>query len=135
MQGVVERSRQAGLRIEAEIGPQISELDAIRSLTVLRLVQEGLANVTKHAGPDAAVRLRVGMEEGTLQLDLENDLPRRHGSDGPDLPQHDGTGYGLLGMRERVALVGGVIDVGTVPGGWRLTASLPSTAAADRSRP
>ncbi|MFB7381234.1 sensor histidine kinase [Kitasatospora purpeofusca] len=147
VQGVVERSRQAGLRIEAEIGPQISELDAIRSLTVLRLVQEGLANVTKHAGPYAAVRLRVGMEEGTLQLDLENDLPRRRGpdgSDGPDgpdgpgLPQYEGAGYGLLGMRERVALVGGAIDVGKVPGGWRLTASLPASAvsaAPDRSRP
>ncbi|TWE17256.1 signal transduction histidine kinase [Kitasatospora atroaurantiaca] len=139
VQGVVEQSRQAGLTIEAEIGLQIAELDAIRSLTVLRLVQEGLANVTKHAGPYAKVRLRVAMEEGTLQLDLENDLPRPGGLNGLGMPEQDGTGYGLLGMRERVALVGGTIDAGKIPGGWRLTASLPASgsgaATTDRRRP
>ncbi|WP_406201757.1 histidine kinase [Kitasatospora sp. NBC_01560] len=127
--GVVERSRQAGLAVEAEIGPAIAGLDAIRSLTVLRLVQEGLANVTKHAGPGAGVRLRVEMEEETLLLDLENDSPRPGGAERTGLPgQEDGTGYGLLGMRERVALVGGSLDAGRTPLGWRLTARLPATA-------
>ncbi|MDH6125230.1 histidine kinase [Kitasatospora sp. GP82] len=130
VQGVVEQSRQAGLSVDAEIGPEIAELDAIRSLTVLRLVQEGLANVTKHAGQYARVRLRVGMEDGALHLDLANDLPRGPGGlRGFGLPEGEGSGYGLLGMRERVALVGGTIDAGKTPEGWRLTADLPAADA------
>ncbi|MFI8083410.1 sensor histidine kinase [Kitasatospora sp. NPDC086009] len=126
---MVERDRQAGLTVEAAVGPAIAELDAIRSLTVLRLVQEDLANVTRHAGPGARVRLRVGMEEQTLLLDLENDLPRPGAAPGAATPGPDGTGYGLLGMRERVALVGGSLDAGRTPDGWRLTARLPAAAA------
>ncbi|MFE2285176.1 histidine kinase [Streptomyces sp. NPDC059443] len=132
VQGVIEQSRQAGLAVDAEIGPEIAGLDAIRSLTVLRLVQEGLANVIKHAGPYAKVRLRAAMEEGTLQLELENDIPRK-APHGVGVPDQEGTGYGLLGMRERVALVGGTIDAGSVANGWRLAASLPASAPRSRS--
>lgn len=120
--GVVERSRQAGLRIDADIGGRLAELDALGGLTVLRLVQEGLANVTKHAGPAARVRLRATTEDARVRLELENELPE--GTAGEGRTDMDG-GHGLLGMRERVALVGGTIETGPVPGGWRLAASWP----------
>lgn len=126
---VVDRSRQTGLAIEARIGAEIAELDAIRGLTVLRLVQEGLANVAKHAGPHAEVRLHVALEDGTLHLDLHNSLPGPGEVDHPAIPAPNGTGHGLLGMRERVALAGGTIDSGRIADGWRLTASLPSAPA------
>ncbi|MEV7182774.1 histidine kinase [Kitasatospora sp. NPDC093102] len=116
--GVVERSRAAGLRVDAVIGGRLAELDAIGGLTVLRLVQEGLANVVKHAGPGARVRLRATTENGNVALELEN----TRGQAGP--APVDG-GHGLLGMRERVALVGGTIEAGPVPDGWRLAASWP----------
>lgn len=123
---VVDRSRQAGLAVEARIGPEIAGLDAIRGLTVLRLVQEGLANVTKHAGPHAEVRLRVEMEDGALHLDLNNSLPALDGPGHLAMSAPHGTGHGLLGMRERVALVGGTIHAGRTAEGWRLAASLPA---------
>ncbi|MGW3045999.1 ATP-binding protein [Kitasatospora sp. NPDC001159] len=99
----------------------------MRSLTVLRLVQEGLANATKHAGPMARIRLWMDMADGTLSLVLENTLPAgaeppRQGHPGPS------GGHGLLGMRERVALVGGTIDAGPAPDGWRIRATLPPMA-------
>jgi len=128
VQEVLDRSRRSGLTIEAEVDPRIAELDAMRSLTVLRLVQEGLANVTKHAGPQAKARTRIRMEDGTLFLELENTLlrsaaPARPAEAGP------GTGYGLLGMRERVTLVGGTIDAGPAGDGWRIVATLPASAS------
>ncbi|MFE7531096.1 sensor histidine kinase [Kitasatospora sp. NPDC057542] len=116
--GVVERSRAAGLRVDAVIGGRLAELDAIGGLTVLRLVQEGLANVVKHAGPGARVRLRATTEDGNVALELEN-------TRGQAGPASMGGGHGLLGMRERVALVGGTIEAGPVPDGWRLAASWP----------
>ncbi|MFJ9695561.1 sensor histidine kinase [Kitasatospora sp. NPDC101183] len=126
VQDVVERARQSGPAVLADIDPRIAELDAIRSLTVLRLVQEGLANVVKHAGPAARVRLRMELTEGTLVLELVNDLPR------PAPPAPADGGYGLLGMRERVALVGGTIDAGPVRDGWRIAAALPAAGSAAR---
>ncbi|MBD0674812.1 sensor histidine kinase [Streptomyces sp. CBMA156] len=122
--GVVERSRAAGLRVDAVIGGRLAELDAIGGLTVLRLVQEGLANVVKHAGPGARVRLRATTEDGNVELELEN----TQGAGGP--APVGGGGHGLLGMRERVALVGGTIEAGPVPDGWRLAASWPLGVAA-----
>ncbi|MFD8477820.1 sensor histidine kinase [Kitasatospora sp. NPDC059673] len=126
VQGVVERSRQAGLDVRAEVDPAISRLDAMRSLTVLRLVQEGLANVTKHAGPTARVLLRTAMADGELRLDLANTRPSWASS--PTAVGPSG-GHGLLGMRERVALVGGTIEVGPTPDGWRIRAVLPADAS------
>ncbi|MBV2154796.1 sensor histidine kinase [Kitasatospora sp. SUK 42] len=128
VQGVVDRGRQSGLAIQAEIDPRIAELDAIRSLTVLRLAQEGLANVTKHAGPAAKVRIRMEMEDETLFLELENDLPLPPASARP-APAGASGGYGLLGMRERVALVGGTLYTGPAVDGWRISATLPPSAS------
>ncbi|AUY51080.1 histidine kinase [Streptomyces sp. CB01881] len=129
--GVVERSRRAGLRVDADIGGRLGELDAIGGLTVLRLVQEGLANVARHAGAGARVRLRATTEVTTegerVRLELENELPREHHA-APGGVGGVGGGHGLLGMRERVALVGGTVEAGPVPGGWRLAASWPLTA-------
>src|SRR5256885_209272 len=74
---LIESARSSGLTVEYEIGPELSGLDAVRSLTVLRLVQEGLTNVAKHAGPDAAVRVCTGLDAtGGLLVDLSNDPGR-----------------------------------------------------------
>ncbi|MER7581130.1 histidine kinase [Kitasatospora sp. NPDC097691] len=127
VQGVVDRSRQSGMAVRADIDPRIAQLDAMRSLTVLRLVQEGLANATKHAGATARIRLRTRMADGTLSLVLENTLPAGAAAPRPGHPERSG-GHGLLGMRERVALVGGTIDAGPTPDGWRISASLPPAA-------
>ena len=85
--------------------------------SVYRIVQEGLTNTLKHAGPArASVRLRYG--DRALELEVLDD------GRGPD-GTIDG-GFGLLGMRERAALYGGVLDAGARPGGgYALRARLP----------
>ncbi|RMI44097.1 two-component sensor histidine kinase [Actinomadura harenae] len=121
--GVVDSTERAGVKVDAEVGADLTRLDAVRALTVLRLVQEGMTNVVKHAGPGAAVRLEVAAdEEGAVRVELENDLP--------DGTSSLGAGHGLPGMRERVELAGGTLTVGPSSGGWRLAALLPSGGAA-----
>ncbi|MFC4910244.1 histidine kinase [Actinomadura gamaensis] len=121
--GIVDRAERAGLKVDAEVGAELTRLDAVRALTVLRLVQEGMTNVVKHAGPGAAVRLEVAADGGgRVRVELENDLPGGAPA--------EGSGHGLPGMRERVELAGGTLTVGPSGGGWRLAALLPAGAAA-----
>ncbi|RZS44530.1 histidine kinase [Herbihabitans rhizosphaerae] len=117
---VVQRSRRAGLTVEATIAPTVTDLDAMRGLTVLRLVQEGLTNAAKHAGPSATVRVIVGGGDDGTTVEITD---RRDG--GPPLSTVDGPGLGIAGMHERVALVGGSLDAGPTVDGWRLAAIIP----------
>ncbi|MEV5571982.1 histidine kinase [Spirillospora sp. NPDC052269] len=120
---VVDRAERAGVKVDAEVGGDLTRLDAVRALTVLRLVQEGMTNVVKHAGPGAVVRLEVAADdEGRVRVELANDL--RGGASA------EGSGHGLPGMRERVELAGGTLTVGPSGGGWRLAALLPAGGAA-----
>jgi signal transduction histidine kinase len=107
------------LRIEGDPVPLPPGVD----LTAYRILQEALTNVRKHApGAQAAVLVRY---TGTsLQLRVDND--------GPASPDTDtnGVGQGLVGMRERVALYGGMLEVGHRPDGFTVAASLPLTGSA-----
>ncbi|MFC3505595.1 sensor histidine kinase [Micromonospora krabiensis] len=117
------RSRRLGLVIDATVDPELAwRLDAVRRLAVLRLVQEGLANVAKHAGPGTRVLLSLRGEPGAaVRLMISDDGAGRGGSPASLTPD----GHGLIGMRERVALLGGEVEVGPVGAGWRLSAVLP----------
>jgi signal transduction histidine kinase len=90
--------------------------------TLYRLVQEALTNVVKHAGA-TRVAVSVTRQDGRLEVNVEDDGA---GID-PEVPS---TGYGLVGMRERAALVGGTIQIASEPGrGTRVSASIPLPAA------
>ncbi len=87
--------------------------------TVYRLVQEALANVVKHAGATSA-RIRLEEDESSVWVTVEDD-----GSGFAVADEHDG--FGLLGMRERVELAGGELEITSTPGqGTRVTARLPA---------
>jgi signal transduction histidine kinase len=90
--------------------------------TVYRVIQEALANVVKHSGATRA-RVRVHEVEGKVQLSV---------SDAGDgfVVESDTEGFGLLGMRERLALVDGTISVESVPGeGTTVRADIPARRA------
>ncbi|MEU4625496.1 histidine kinase [Actinoplanes sp. NPDC023801] len=120
--GAVEKARLAGVIVEAEIDPAVGGLDAVRGLAVLRLTQEALTNVAKHAGPAATASLTVAMTGSDLTWGVTDD--GGHPLSGPrDVPV--GGGHGLTGMRERVEVLGGVLTAGPDGKGWRVSTVLP----------
>jgi signal transduction histidine kinase len=88
-------------------------------LSAYRIVQEALTNALKHA-PGAHVRLGVSYEDTSVVVEVVDDGPGGG-------PSRDGTrGHGLIGMRERVELFGGTLDVGPRGGGgFGVRARLP----------
>ncbi|MFJ3143048.1 sensor histidine kinase [Streptomyces halstedii] len=93
-------------------------------LAAYRIVQESLTNALKHAAP-GPVTVRLDHGGGSLTVEVSSVLGTRPG------PRAPGSGAGLVGMAERVALLGGTIDTGPVGGGpdgeeiWRVRAELP----------
>jgi signal transduction histidine kinase len=123
---LVEQARKAGLDVELDVWGEPRPLPAGVDLSAYRIVQEALTNVRKHAGP-ASVQVQVRYGPQSLHIEVADD--------GRSSAAHAGTngnrGQGLIGMRERVALYGGKLEVGrTSEGGFRVLADLPLEAAA-----
>jgi signal transduction histidine kinase len=119
LEAAVETARRAGLTVDAAIAPEAASLDVVRGLAVLRLTQEALTNVAKHAGPAARASLRVEVTDGDVLWSVTDD----GGGVVPGLPS--GGGHGLTGMRERVEVLGGRLTAGPAAGGWRVETVLP----------
>ena len=93
-------------------------------LTAYRVIQESLTNTRKHTDCDTAV-VRLGYAAGALRLTVE-DEGRAVTQRGRRMPD----GHGIVGMRERVAALGGQLSAGPRPeGGYRVFAELPLRAA------
>jgi signal transduction histidine kinase len=118
----VDGARRTGLTVEADVDEAAGTLDAVRAMAVLRLTQEALTNVAKHAGPSAGVRLRVAVTGGDVHWEVTDD----GGPAGPPSPAPPGGGHGLTGMRERVEVLGGVLTAGPAASGWRVHTVLPA---------
>jgi signal transduction histidine kinase len=118
---LVERAREAGLDVDLTIEGERRRLDSSVDLSAFRIVQEALANTLKHAGPARAhVTLRYG--ERDVELDVSDDGRAAPGQ----VPPGDASGTGLVGMRERVAMLGGEIEAGyRKDGGFGVRAKLP----------
>jgi signal transduction histidine kinase len=94
-------------------------------VAAFRIVQEALTNVTRHAGPaTATVQVSYGDQDLSVQVDDDG-----RGASPPGTAP--GGGKGILGMRERVAALGGELQAGPRPGGgFRVRARLPLDGAA-----
>jgi two-component system sensor histidine kinase UhpB len=125
------RQQQPHIAVHSEIELGAAPLAGDTALAALRIVQEGLTNIAKHAAA-SAVHLSVRLAAGRLQLCL-SDNGRGLGPDRGQLrerPHATGCGLGLLGMRERAALLGGQLQLDTPPaGGTRLQVWLPAASA------
>jgi signal transduction histidine kinase len=118
---LIERAREAGLDVDLTIEGEKKRLESSVDLSAFRIVQEALRNTLKHAGPARArVTLRYG--EHDVEVDVLDDgrgIAPPGGVNG--LP-----GHGLVGMRERVAMLGGEIEAGyRKDGGFGVHAKLP----------
>jgi signal transduction histidine kinase len=115
---LVARVRASGLPVELTEEGTPERTGAAAELAVYRLVQESLTNVLKHAGPDATARVRLAWAEEELEVSVTDD--------GYGLTPGAGGGQGLVGMRERVAVLGGSTSAGPAPdGGFAVRARLP----------
>ncbi|MBH5335704.1 sensor histidine kinase [Streptomyces pactum] len=122
---LVEQVRGAGLPVDFKIEGSPRPLPSGVELTAYRIVQEALTNTRKHGGPDVGASVRITYFDDGLGLLVEDDgrgAKREMYEDGGA----DGQGHGLIGMRERVGMVGGTLDAGPRPGGgFRISALLP----------
>jgi signal transduction histidine kinase len=115
---LVEQTRAAGVDIRAALPAPCGPVPDGVALTAYRVVQEALTNVRKHAGPGAAAEVTVSVADEVAVL-VEDD---GHGASTAD----DGRGLGLVGMRERVAIHDGTLEVGPrAGGGFRVSARIP----------
>jgi signal transduction histidine kinase len=114
----------AGLLVRREVTGQARPLPEAVELTAYRVIQESLTNTRKHADCDAAL-VRLGYGPGALRLTVE-DEGKAVTQDNGRMPE----GHGIVGMRERVAALGGRLSAGPRPeGGYRVFAELPLRAA------
>jgi len=116
---LVSRASEAGLQVHTEVSGDLKSLPASVDLAAFRIVQEALTNVMRHSGQTrSSVHVNRGEQELTLQID--NEVGTEASRDGI------GLGQGILGMQERAAALGGVIEAGPRPdGGFRVFARLP----------
>src|SRR6266508_402602 len=108
---------EAGLPVKVTVQGEAVELPPGLDLSAYRIVQEALTNALKHAGP-ATAQVVVRYRQADLELEISDD--------GSGAAGGDGTGQGLIGMRERVALYGGELHSGQrAEGGYLVRACLP----------
>jgi signal transduction histidine kinase len=113
------------------IDGDLTRLTGATGQAAVRVVQEALTNVRKHA-PEAEVAITVhaGRETGDDVVVLVDDRPSSGGAPAPGGLATTGGGYGLQGMRERAALLGGTLSAGPAGDGWRVELRLPCPAVA-----
>ncbi|MEX2982582.1 sensor histidine kinase [Streptomyces sp. C36] len=122
---LVDNVRGAGVTVEVRRSGEVRPLSPGVELSAFRIVQEALSNAMRHA-PGASVRVDVGYGPAALTLRVANTAPA-----GPARPS-PGAGHGLLGMRERAAMLGGDLVTGPAPGGgYEVVAELPTPTAED----
>ena len=128
---LVDRLTAAGLPVDLGVGELTRGLSPGLDLAVFRVIQEALTNVIKHAGkPHTTVSLTQG--DGQLVVEVA-DAGRPIRAVAPAVPA--GAGRGLIGLRERIALYGGVLDAGpSTGGGWTVRARFPLDLPPPRHR-
>ncbi|MFB7373561.1 sensor histidine kinase [Streptomyces sp. NPDC056222] len=121
---LLDNVRAAGLAVDATTTGERRPLSPGVELSAYRIVQEALSNAMRHA-PGARVRVETGYLAAGLSLRIANTPPDRP-VDPSSAPLSPGLGHGLLGMRERTAMLGGELSAGPTPdGGYEVTATLP----------
>lgn len=118
---LVDQARETGLNLAVRVTGSPRPLPAGLDLAAYRIIQEALTNCRKYAD-GAAAQLVVHYGGRSLDIEVTNERPLHTVAAGPTA----GSGHGLVGMKERVALYGGELSAGLRPdGGYAVRASLP----------
>ncbi len=123
LDAVLAELRAGGMPVELVVTGEPAELPPLVDVSAVRVVQEALSNVVRHAGA-AATRVEVAWTPGRVTVTVTDD-----GRPRVEPTPHAPGGHGQLHMRERVAVAGGDLDVGPVRGGgYRVRAGFPVPA-------
>ncbi|MFJ2032054.1 sensor histidine kinase [Streptosporangium sp. NPDC087985] len=118
LEELVGTARSAGLTVTLKLGGDLLGLPAAVSLSAYRIAQESLSNAMRHA-PGSTVSMKITRSGAELHIQVANDAGHRS----PTETGH--VGHGLIGMRERVSMLGGSLWAGPVGTGFAITAILP----------
>jgi signal transduction histidine kinase len=113
---LIEQARSAGSDVGLQMGGPVDQVERVTGLAAYRVIQESLANAAKHA-PGAVVNVRVDVDDKAVGIEVV-DAGGSASSGGVG-------GVGLIGMRERVEVLGGRLTAGPESGGWRVSAVMP----------
>ncbi|MFD4439812.1 sensor histidine kinase [Nocardia sp. NPDC058519] len=112
---LVERVRATGVEVELSMDDRLRTTPAV-GLTIYRVVQEALTNVTRHAGRRPRARVSLTTVGAEIEVRVTNS---------GTATESTGTGKGLIGMRERVDAVGGTLAAGPTGDGWIVEVRVP----------
>lgn len=115
---MLEQARRSGLPLTVDVIGNPAELDPTIGLTVVRLLQESLANASRHA-PGATIDVRVEVDEVSVTATVGNDLVDRVA------PASTRSGLGVAGMTDRIEALNGSLDIGVRDGRWVVRGVLP----------
>jgi signal transduction histidine kinase len=119
LDALIENTRAAGLDVVTDIRGEAPQYPTGVELSAYRIIQEALSNALRHA-PGSEVRVEVSHDFHGLHLGVVNSRPQQ------PVPPSPGAGHGLLGMRERAAMLGGHLTAArTQHGGFAVSAFLP----------
>lgn len=117
---LIENVREAGLAVDYQVTGEPRDLPSVLGLTAYRIVQEGLTNTLKHAGPGARTSVTLDFGREMLTVVVTDD-----GRGAGVAPSSD-PGHGLVGMRQRASISGGTVNAGPkAGGGYEVIARLP----------
>jgi signal transduction histidine kinase len=122
---LAERYRAAGLPVRVSVRGERRQLPPGVDRAAYRILQESLTNAARHGTGAAGVDLEYGADG--LAIAVTNPTA-------PDAPAHPERGHGIVGMRERAALLGGTLEAGASSGAFRVLARLPNGAAPGEAR-
>ncbi len=126
---LVELTQSAGLNVSLELDTEGRNLPSVVELAAYRIVQEALTNVIRHAGARNAA-VSVACEDDSLVVEVVDDGVTTNGRAPDERDESPKEGYGLTGMAERAAAIGGRVEHGPAPGGgFRVLAVLPLDGA------
>jgi len=124
--GLVDDLAEAGLPVTLVMEGSVGDVPVEVSRSGFRIVQEALTNVLKHAGK-APTTVTVQRTSDMVEIEVLNDARDGDGPMTTFAPAESG-GHGLLGVEERVAILGGTVETGTRPGGgFRVWVRLPAS--------
>jgi PAS domain S-box-containing protein len=109
---------RSGVAVQLEVDEDLGRMPDLFELTIFRVVQECLSNIHRHSKSSTA-SIRLGNSEGVITLEVRDA--------GCGFPRElaEGAGVGIAGMRERLAQIGGTLDIQTAPSGVTVTARIP----------